>query len=606
MARGAQGNDPLARDKNEKGRAAAQGGAQAIAKSYKRGLPTPSPLRRMEDPCADHIMPSRSEKKSKTQNSLMLPPAVPPSRRRRKSPQVLDEDSFVDAMGEIIERDFFPELPKLQRQMKWLQALESRQLRSLAEVQRLVLSGGSLEQIVSRADTGAGLGDSGHGLRSETPLSTAASSDAPTLPPLPLTLDQFLARFHSEDDAAFDDLAERMREAHRRKYWWVYAHPQLETGKEELYLLPNGEMMTEEEQRRHVEAANAKPRLGDDRPNAPETWPIRAKNALMFGPGSLEENARVHERGRDGATQPALLLEDEEANGTRPLLLAGNGGNARVGLTAKAPKRLVHSNTRFHAGSLSWKGRDPSRASPLERPRSDASSSSAATSASAAQREVTEGFVPMTPLLVPGAEGDVPIMTWGEVESTPLRVAEPFDYGSPVVPVESRGDALGSRQGFHIQPTGSRERVANALESQVRNRAKAGKKEGGKATGGVTKRSGKRGFHSLTPAAQSLAAKLAGAGKGEALGGGASVQLRASYSAKGGTGLAGGGGRTPRLGQLGSHSGVTPSPLRPMSKRGQTGGTGSRGTASGSWSTPSLEEGSSRTGSKVTENLLNI
>eukprot|EP00624_Nannochloropsis_granulata_P001139 evm.model.NODE_15301_length_14779_cov_26.990324.1 len=317
-------------------------GSKALAQAYKRGLPTPSPLRRMEDPCADHIMPSRNNKRKKEKNALMLPPAVPPSRTRRKTqPQVLDEDTFVDAMGEIIERDFFPELPRLHRQVKWLEALEARRLRSLTEVRRVVQSemrdtfaagggdggfeGGASSSFSSAASTPVNRGDQIHHIAgSDTPVSTSNSSES-SLSPLPLSLDQFLAMFQSEDDAAFDVLAERMREAHRRKYWWIYSHSQLEAGKEKLYLLPNGEMMTEEQRRKHVAAANAKPRLGDDRPNAPETWPSRPQNNLIFFPGSLEENAKVHERGANAATQPKLLQLAQGGEGTR-ILTAGAGG----------------------------------------------------------------------------------------------------------------------------------------------------------------------------------------------------------------------------------------------------------------------------------------
>lgn len=61
------------------------------------------------------------------------------------------------------------------------------------------------------------------------------------------------AKFQSEDDASFDDLAVKMREAHRRKYWWVYEHPMIEGGKEALYLLQNGEMMSEEDRKKRDE-----------------------------------------------------------------------------------------------------------------------------------------------------------------------------------------------------------------------------------------------------------------------------------------------------------------------------------------------------------------
>jgi protein DGCR14 len=61
-----------------------------------------------------------------------MPP--PPPKPRSKRPAALDEDTFVAAMGEIIERDFFPDLPKLQRQLKWLEGVEKRRVHTLSEV----------------------------------------------------------------------------------------------------------------------------------------------------------------------------------------------------------------------------------------------------------------------------------------------------------------------------------------------------------------------------------------------------------------------------------------------------------------------------------------
>jgi protein DGCR14 len=39
--------------------------------------------------------------------------------------QVLEEDVYAEAIEAIVERDFFPHLPKLQNQLDWLQAVQS-------------------------------------------------------------------------------------------------------------------------------------------------------------------------------------------------------------------------------------------------------------------------------------------------------------------------------------------------------------------------------------------------------------------------------------------------------------------------------------------------
>lgn len=133
----------------------------------------------------------------------------------------------------------------------------------------------------------------------------------------------------------------------------------------------------------------------------------------------------------------------------------------------------------------------------------------------------------MTPLLIPGAEGDVPIMTWGEVGSTPLRVPEPFDAAE-----EAAAARREQGVGFHIKGPSHREKVASALEAQARRKAGGGKHR--KQSGSTPLVPAvKRDVRSLTPAAQSLAATLAGAlgqqPPGGAFGGGAGSQLRASY-----------------------------------------------------------------------------
>jgi hypothetical protein len=69
-------------------------------------------------------------------------------------------------------------------------------------------------------------------------------------------------------------------------------------------------------------------------------------------------------------------------------------------------------------------------------------------------------FVPMTPTIIPGAGGQSPFITWGEIEGTPLRVTERFDAAE-----ENR-----SARGFRLKESSFREKVAEQLETQGRRR----------------------------------------------------------------------------------------------------------------------------------------
>ncbi len=60
-------------------------------------------------------------------------PAVPAKRQRPKR-KVLDEDSFVHSIERIVERDFYPDLPKLRAQHEYLTALENNDTDRLREL----------------------------------------------------------------------------------------------------------------------------------------------------------------------------------------------------------------------------------------------------------------------------------------------------------------------------------------------------------------------------------------------------------------------------------------------------------------------------------------
>lgn len=162
----------------------------------------------------------------------------------------------------------------------------------------------------------------------------------------------------------------------------------------------------------------------------------------------------------------------------------------------------------------------------------------------------------MTPVMIPGAGGQSPFITWGDIEGTPLRVTETF---------EPKGSH------FKMQQSSTREKVASDLESKARKRKGSATpqvyhhpKSTPSAMPSFSSSStptigGGRKKGPATPAAQLLAQRIAqqSSSQSDPFGGAAS-QLRQSYSRG-----KGGGMTTPSRG--------TSTPLvKPVMLAGQT------------------------------------
>ena len=107
-----------------------------------------SALERLANPAPWHVMPSRDsrrrEREAQAAGPTLAPAAVYALRQAaRRRPGIgartaLDEDVFERSLSVIIQREYFPDLPQLEQQLAWVEALESGDARQLADAERWV------------------------------------------------------------------------------------------------------------------------------------------------------------------------------------------------------------------------------------------------------------------------------------------------------------------------------------------------------------------------------------------------------------------------------------------------------------------------------------
>ncbi|KAM7503743.1 hypothetical protein LguiB_002647 [Lonicera macranthoides] len=486
--------------------------------------------------------PSISEKPIENPNNSNRSSTTPINPRKR--PAVLDEDSYVAAIEKIIERDFFPDIPKLRDRFDWLEAVRSGDPVQIRDAQLKILErrGGK----ASNSDTSSKIPTPGSTffrnsttpfeLHDKTPLvdndeikdeikGLGESSD------VPFSLDEFFRRYTSEDNDSFNKIIEKVNRKRKDRYGYL-----LEGEKEDVKL---------------IEGAK-RDRITDgygtsDQPvSSLEGWNYTAKNLLMYHPSDLGE---------------VLLTEEEKEERLK-------------GLT----KEINRPNTRFH-GKLADSGpRDEDTVAVLYTPvvggtpvpmsladrygdklkKYDLEDLKKTPNPFyiESNKKADNGYSYVkTPSPAPGVDGS-PFITWGEIEGTPLRL-EHED-----TPIDIGGSGSGPQFNIPLPPT--RDVKAHSLSREaarkIRERSKMFQKpplpspvRGGSASPGARR---------LSPAAQKFVRNAIAKSSHSV---NVDESLRASYR-----------GSSPGVG--------TPKSTRSMSRFGRDDSIGSR--------SPSVREGS--------------
>mmetsp|Transcript_25000 Transcript_25000/g.77918 ORF Transcript_25000/g.77918 Transcript_25000/m.77918 type:complete len:559 (+) Transcript_25000:2-1678(+) len=432
-------------------------------------------------------------------------------RKAARGKVVLSEEDYVDSMEAIITRDFFPDLPRVRAKLEYLESLESENPARIAAAEGHLLAlvtPGPASEAGGRTPAREGVGQV---------VSGGVDGDGKRDRDVPLaTLDRFLARHTSEDNASFAEIHGRMRQAHRDKLWWTdRARLEDKRAQEERSRHPTApqRLHTDESRGRQAGDRAALTVTGDSRPTQLDAVQPAPTNSLYWTPDGLEAvkatmgppPAITHKATRMPARGDSTLLLAQPAAGARG---AGEHPGEHPGGRREMPAQV------WGAG--------------MERP--------------ATGTEVN-GFtiVPGTPALTPGGAGESPMMTWGEVASTPLLLhSSDADLlgGSEAaprfcLPAQSRRDEalheLADKAKAHHARGGARARPSPAA-------AIAGGAGGGGGGGLAAGLHGRSARFDPTPPMSPAAAKLA-ARLGKTTGAftpgrpGFGAELRKSYAA---------------------------------------------------------------------------
>ncbi|KAG0498194.1 hypothetical protein HPP92_002885 [Vanilla planifolia] len=351
--------------------------------------------------------------------------AAIPTRKRRVT--VLDEDSYVAAIEKIVERDFFPDIPKLRDRLDWLEATRSGDPILIRDAQLKILERrASAASGKTPSSTPVACGTDGR-TRTPAPDSFVPFSSTtpfgfekpPTIAPqaggkvseddnpdagvdTSLSDDDFCRLYTSEDNESFSKILEKVNRKRRERYNYL-----LEGEGSGL-----ADAIKDEKSDRITDGYGT-----SGQPlSTLDGWKYTAKNLLMYNPV-------------DGGEVP--LTEDERA-----LRL--------MGMT----KEIERSNTRFHERPVgdSKPTKDEEATSFLYAPVPGTTPSGASWpfgdrqaeklrkydledlrktpnpffAESAKKSENGYSFV-KTPSPAPGVD-ESPFMTWGDIEGTPLRL----------------------------------------------------------------------------------------------------------------------------------------------------------------------------------------
>lgn len=392
---------------------------------------------------------------------------------RKRQLKIHDEETHTSNVEKIIVRDFFPDLPKVQAQVEYLEALERKDTQKIWKLQQQF----SLKRPTSLASSTCAPTPSTFETpesriavtplpRPDTESTNKQNEEPPTRNPAPpeitdesmngLSLDKYLSQNTSEDNVSFVDIMKESERKHRMKHAWLFDKEEEQLKEhEEILALPSAE-----EQQCSTSTSNKKVC----------TWKYVARNAVMYVPDGAEltPSEKIE---KAGEIREIVHMNTRFEN--NPFNIEKHKETITQAASIKAMKLL---------GKI---GPDGKEILPAQSPKVGG-----------------YGFV-ATPSIVPGVDAS-PLMTWGEIDGTPFRL----DCSDTPIFLRTPGPI------FKIPDVPHRDRCLHALAEKASKAHRAKKQEALKQVRSTFaspspkfSQSKTDRFLSLSPAAQQLANK---------------------------------------------------------------------------------------------------
>jgi len=275
----------------------------------------------------------------------------PPPKRIKRPKNVIEEETYTEAISEIIARDFFPGLLESETQQEYLDALDSQDSAWISSASRRLQQvmtpsrrkgrrgrGTSYQTTSQTSETPRDfVGDTPNSMTSQTTTSTQVSKGPEV--DTNMSLDRFQSIYTSEDNESFYKLLDAQNQKRAEKYAWMWSgnnkmpsKMMLKQKEIETQLLQAGASLEDDGGKRDRLAI----RDASEKPARPDAWKSKPDNGLMFTQYSVEDSittnaqkaqadSRAAPKGviySNTRLQAALVLDDQPIVSSSPSLSA--------------------------------------------------------------------------------------------------------------------------------------------------------------------------------------------------------------------------------------------------------------------------------------------